>query len=252
MRLHLLQNCISAWLEGQTSSHGWNRPVCTVWAVPFNAGVSSGISSPSQQNQSSFSPAMRYLWQTVPGHLNTHTTPQFLSKTPLEESCNCLYCPQGLRFRLLPSTSFCTPSQKESSHESREDSLCSILAHLLPSQRHFISTLTCCWVCCHTQLSPWLTWEIRGMMVFPAWPPITGTVTRAGSKPWRKHKTFQLLKHTGKKNKRLHSLSWISGHTGQEFQRQLLSRDKATSTEQNSGLLWSLHTVTRYYYCRAG
>lgn len=28
------------------------------------------------------------------------------------------------------------------------------------------------------------TWEIKGMMVFPAWPPMTGTLTRAGSKSW--------------------------------------------------------------------
>lgn len=98
-------------------------------------------------------PVMRYLSQTVPRHLNTHTTSQFLSQTPLEESCNCLYYPEGFRFRLLPSTSSCTPSQKESSHESREDSLCSILAHYLPPQKHFTSTLPTM-LCCHTQLSP--------------------------------------------------------------------------------------------------
>lgn len=34
------------------------------------------------------------------------------------------------------------------------------------------------------------TCEIRGMMVFPAWPPMTGTLTRAGSKPY--HQSVKL------------------------------------------------------------
>lgn len=85
-------------------------------------------------------PIMRCLPQTVPRHLSTHTTPQSLSQAPLEETWSCLHYPEGFRFRLLPSTSSWTPLQKESSHESREDSLSSILAHYLPSQ--ITSTLT--------------------------------------------------------------------------------------------------------------
>lgn len=38
-----------------------------------------------------------------------------------------------------------------------------------------------------------LTCEMRGIIVFPAWPPITGTLTRAGSRPC--NKKHQIVSH---------------------------------------------------------
>lgn len=72
--------------------------------------------------------------------------PSVLIPNSFRGKLELLMLPRGVQISIVTS---CTPPQKESSHESKEDSLCCILTHYLPSKRHFRSTLTRWQVCCH-------------------------------------------------------------------------------------------------------